>query len=301
MPESLASALHSQLIQGKTVLFTPASANAASTLGLVLGQNRIAAEEGAPQNYAMLGEIDFRHPLFAPFADARFSDFTKIHFWKYRRMDASLLPASRIVAKFDNGDAAIIEVPVGKGRVIIFTSGWHPADSQLALSTKFIPLLCSALELSGGAFAPAAQFHVGDTVPLAPAETGATITLPDGSSLKVAAGETNFTQTTMPGIYQVKAGTSEKRFAVNLDASESRTSPLPLDELEHLGAPVAKATTTTIAYAAHGKALLQSAELESRQKLWRWFIVATLGVLLMETAIAGRTARRLSAKAEATA
>jgi hypothetical protein len=303
--ETLAAALRNQIANGKTVLFAPTSVAAASTLGNLLGQKSFAAEEGSLRNYGMLGEIDFRHPLFAPFADARFSDFTKIHFWKYRRLDVAAIPNARIVAKFDNGDAAIVDVPIGKGRVIVFASGWHPADSQIALSTKFVPLLCSVLELSGGLSAAATQLHIGDSVSFASdwvqAGNTTTVTFPDGSSLKLAAGETNFTQTTMPGIYQVKAGTIEKHFAVNLDAAESRTSPMPLDELERLGAPVAKlATAATIARAARGKPLLQSAELENHQKLWRWFIAATLGVLLMETAIAGWTARKQLSKAEAT-
>jgi hypothetical protein len=299
--ETQAVALRAQLKQGKTVLFVPTSASAAATLGLLIGQNPVTVEEAAPRNYAMLGEIDFRHPLFAPFADPRFSDFTMIHFWKYRHIDPTALPNARIVAKFDNGDPAILDIPAGKGRVIVFASGWHPADSQLALSTKFVPLLCSTLELAGGRSEPPTQFHVGDKVLLEKTESERTMTFPDGSSLKVAANETNFTQTTMPGIYQVKAGTNERHFAVNLDAAESRTAPLPLDEFDRLGAPVAKPAPAKITATAHGKPWVQGTELENRQKLWRWFVVATLAVLLLETAIAGWTARKQSASTEAVA
>lgn len=303
--EPLAVVLRHQATQGKTVLFAPTTADAAATLGILLGQNRIAVEEVTAGNYAMLGEIDFRHPLLAPFADARFSDFTKIHFWKYRRLDPATIPDARVVARFDNGDAAILDIPVGKGRVIVIASGWHPADSQLALSTKFVPLLCSVLELGGGAAAAGTQFQVGDTVKFpadgTPAGSAATVVLPDGATVKLATGETNFTQATMPGIYQVKVGAGEKRFAVNLDAAESRTAPLPLDELDRLGAPTLAATMAPIARVAPGKPLVQNAEMESRQKLWRWFIAATLGVLLLETAVAGWTARRQSAKVEVTA
>ena len=35
------------------------------------------------------------------------------------------------------------------------------------------------------------------------------------------------------------------------------------------------------------KARLQAAELEQRQKLWRWLLVTALTVLVMETALAG--------------
>ena len=46
--------------------------------------------------------------------------------------------------------------------------------------------------------------------------------------------------------------------------------------------------------ASTGKADLQFAELENRQKLWRWVIIAAIVLLLGETWLAGRTTRRMS-------
>ncbi|HEU0038169.1 MAG TPA: BatA domain-containing protein [Verrucomicrobiae bacterium] len=313
LPEPQARALHDQAAAGKTILFALKSQAASATLARLLSLDNLAIEEARPDNYAMLAEIDFRHPLFAPFADPRFSDFTKIHFWKYRRLDPATIPNARVVAKFDSGDPAVFEVPVGKGRVIVLTSGWHSDDSQLALSTKFVPLLYSALDYSGAAPAPPEQFHVGDVVPLDSSPPGRrqgwVVRAPDGSELNLSSGETNFSRTMTPGVYSVapqplsepSAAPSQrpKRFAVNLDPAESRTAPLPVDEFERLGTPLAHASATVAREAAR-KVQLQTAELEGRQKLWRWFIVATLAVLLMETWLAGRTARRLVTPGEAT-
>jgi hypothetical protein len=111
LPEEFVRVLHDEIAAGKTVLFAPKSQAATPTLFRLLGVERLALEEVKPANYAMLGQIDFQHPLFAPFADPRFSDFTKIHFWKYRRLDASVIPGARIVAKFDNDDPALVDVP----------------------------------------------------------------------------------------------------------------------------------------------------------------------------------------------
>ncbi len=36
---------------------------------------------------------------------------------------------------------------------------------------------------------------------------------------------------------------------------------------------------------------MQNAELEGRQKLWRWLILATIGILIVETGLAGRIKR----------
>jgi hypothetical protein len=72
---------------------------------------------------------------------------------------------------------------------------------------------------------------------------------------------------------------------------------LGADELEHLGVPVTAAATLAAPKPDDTK-LLPGAEAENRQKLWRWFVAATILVLLIETALAGRTARRLNLKTE---
>jgi hypothetical protein len=302
LPGAPARALRELLTRGKTLLFAPTSAAAAPTLAAVLGVGEVRVEEAPPSRYAMLGEVDFRHPLFAPFADARFSDFTKIHFWKARRLDTDAIPGAKVLARFDTGDPALVEASVGKGRVLVLASGWHPADSQLALSSKFVPLLYSLLELAGAAPPAPAQYLVGEVVPL-PAEwtqTNAPLTVvrPDGSTVSLPAGATSFVEASAPGVYRVRAGATTRRFAVNLDPAESRTVPLPLDELERLGAPAQRPAPSATREAAR-KVHLQNAELEGRQKLWRWLLVATLAVLLTETWLAGRAARRLAAPGEA--
>jgi hypothetical protein len=290
LPEERTHALHEKIAaNGKTVLFALPNPESAVTLSFLLNINQLSAEEAHPVNYAMLSEINFRHPLFAPFADPRFSDFTRIHFWKYRRLDASAIPGARVLAKFDNGDPALIEAPVGKGRVLVLTSGWRTEDSQLALSTKFVPLLYSLLEQSGNASITASQYSVGDVVPL-PASPGVTVRMPGGSELNLPATETNFSRTTTPGIYTVTSSQSQKRFAVNLDPSESQIAPISADELERLGVPPSRQMSATPFETRH-KALLQNAELESRQKLWRSMLIVALAILLLESWLAGRAAR----------
>jgi hypothetical protein len=296
--------LRDLLARGRTVLWVPPDAAAAATLSQLIGGAPVPVTDQQPANYALLGEVDFRHPVFAPFADARFSDFTKIHFWKYRRFDLSARPDARVLARFDSGDPALFELPVGGGRVVGFASGWHPADSQLALSSKFVPLLHGLLEGSAGVLAAPGQYTVGDGVPLGvtPGATAAAVVVtgPDGLTVTLPAGGTNVTATTRPGIYTVTGDAAPARFVVNLAAAESRTAPLPADELERLGVPV-PGTAPGAERVAARQAQLQRAELEGRQKLWRWFLAATLAVLLLETWLAGRTARRSAGPGEVTA
>lgn len=292
----LAQEIRAQAMAGKTVLVSLTSAEMQPTFNALLQLDNLKLDVAHPDNYAMLGEMDFQHPIFAPFADPRFSDFTKIHFWQYVRFDSGAVPRARVLAKFDNGDPALVEVPTGAGRVLVLASGWQPKASQLALSSKFVPLMYSILESSGVSSPSPAQYRVGDVVPLASfgvsPQAGVTVKLPDESQVSVAAGETNFSRTDLPGIYTVAAERGAAKFVVNLDPAESRTAPLPVDELERLGVPVARAASESRVAEAERKTRLQNAELENRQKLWRWFVIGTVVVLLSETWVAGRAARR---------
>ena len=281
------------LTNGGTALFVLKTTAAAPTVGRLAGVDHLTAAEAATNGYAMFGQIDFEHPLFAPFADPRFSDFTKIHFWKHRKLETDRLPGARVLARFDNGEAALLEIPQGTGHLLVLVSGWHPADSQLALSSKFIPLLYSILEQAGGIKSQLAQFHVGDEINLAsfPSSPALSIRKPDGSQIQLGAGESRLGQTDQPGIYTLAALQPTVRFAVNLDAAESRTAPMSAEELMRLGVPL-KPPEIQLARQHEQKRRLHNAELENQQKLWRWLMVAALGVLLVETWLAGWLTRR---------
>jgi hypothetical protein len=284
------------LKDGKTVLFAMKTTAAAPVIGRLAGLAQFPAEEAPSDRYALLGQIDFEHPLFAPFADPRFSDFTKIHFWKHRRIATDSLPGAKILARFDDRDAALVQLAVGKGTLLILTSGWQPADSQLALSSKFVPLLYSMLEQSGGIKARLAQYVVGDPVPL-PRDLAAgapklTLRKPDGASIELLAGESKFSQADMPGIYTVTSVQPPFRFAVNLAPEESKTAPLATEELQRLGVPLKAEGVLTAKQVARKELKLRAAELENRQKLWRWLIVAALAVVLLETWLGGWLTRR---------
>ena len=287
-----AGALRAQAMAGKTLVFAPKSAAAAPTFAALLGREGLALEDVQPANYAMFAEIDFQHPLFAPFDDPRFNDFTKIHVWKYRKFSAAAIPGAHVVAKFDSGDPAMLDVPIGRGRLVVFAFGWQPDDSQLAVSSKFVPLLYSLLELAGGAMESPAPWIVGDAVPVPAGSEPTALRTPAGKTIALPAGTASFADTNEPGFYEFTTGGHTQRFVVNLDANESRTAPLAIDELEHLGVPAAVAHPASPRTSGQPQ-LLAAAEAENRQKLWRWFIAATFCVLLIETALAGRAARRL--------
>jgi hypothetical protein len=274
---------------GKIVLFPFTSAGSAKAFGALLGLPDLKADEATVRDYAMLAQIDFQHPLFAAFADPRYSDFSKIHFWKYRRLDPAQLPGARVLARFDSGDPAVLQIAIGKGSVVVLTSSWRPADSQLALSTKFVPLLQSLLAQSSGRPPRQDQYLVGDRVPTRPGEQPWIVSTPGGQKIEVAPGS-DFTATDEPGLYVINPGALS--FAVNLAPDESRTNPLPLDRLRSLGVPTRGRVSATPATDKAAALAAQRADDESRQKLWRWLIAAAVLLLVGETILATRADHR---------
>ena len=115
---------------------------------------------------------------------------------------------------------------------------------------------------------------------------------PDGKTETLAA-EKPFAQTDLPGIYTATFDGKERRFAVNLPLDESRTAPISPDELARLGVPLQTPVEFPVAATPERQRHLQQAELENRQKLWRWLVVGVLAVTFGEIILSGWLARRV--------
>jgi hypothetical protein len=271
-----------------------ADANDVEGLGRLLEREGLSAEEAEVDQYALLGQIDFRHPLFAPMADPRFNDFTKIHFWRYRRLDVASPDdeSLRVLARFDNGDPALLEQAVGRGRLMTLTSSWRPIDSELARSSKFVLLMATLLEYSEGGQPARSYYAVNEPIRLPPdsqAQTRRTLRRPDGAQVTLASRDAVFANTELPGRYELSTPAKKILYAVNVAASESKTTPMDADQLEQLG--VQLGLSQSVEASPTERRRLRDIELEKRQKIWRWLLAATLIVLIGETWLGGLFAR----------
>ena len=284
---------------GGTILLAMNSADAAATIAALAGLDQLDCEEAQVDEYAMLGTIEFEHPLLSAFSEPRFGDFTKIHFWKYRRINIESLPSARVLAQFDNGDPALFELPVGRGSLLVLTSGWDPSDSQLALSSKFVPLLYSILEYNSVFDGQQSQYYVNDHIRIPQPKTmepgNIKIRKPDNSLIDLGPQRQDFEQTELPGIYTLESPHSTSSgqaagsqiFAVNLSPQESRTAPLPLDELEQFGISFQGPSNITGEKTLQARQHSSLVEMEKEQKLWRRLLIALLAVLMVETWLGG--------------
>jgi len=281
---------------GGTVLAVVTAAGKATSLSALADAPTLSVEDAPGRGDAMLSEIAFDHPLFAPFAAPQFNDFTKIRFWRHRHIPTAPLGDVRVLARFENGDPAVIEKALGKGRLVILASGWSPADSQLARSSKFMPLMSALLEGPNAGPDLSADWLVQNRVPLP--EGALAVRKPDGSTIRLAPGASTFSETDLPGIYTIETAKGLREFAVNLDPLESKTAPLNVETLEQFGCRLTR-TAQPLANERELTRQMQNAELEGRQKLWRPLILAVISVLILETWLAGWLGRHNPNRKEA--
>ncbi|MFV1964406.1 MAG: hypothetical protein ACC628_03210 [Pirellulaceae bacterium] len=291
--------LKTYLENGGVVLMVPGSRAAAVALVSLTGKAELRFEQGPQRDdYVMLADIDFTHPIFAPLSQPRYSDFTKIHFWRHFPFRLEDDPAVNLLARFDNGDPALWEESYGKGRVLVLASGWHPQDSQLALSSKFVPWMASIMEQACGSLELPA-YQVDDTVTL-PVDgddrVDVTLRKPDGTDVVLASQVSQFTGADQPGIYAVRQAERRFAFAVNLAARESDTAPMDLERLEQAGVTLGDQPAPSKELERERQ--LRDVELEGHQKFWRWLIALALGAVIAETAWAARDAGRPSREVE---
>jgi hypothetical protein len=241
---------------GGNVLFTMRDAASAKSIAEILATTSGEAREAAVKDHVLFGEIDFKSSVFAPFADARYSDFSSIRVWKYRVLPADLTAKGSVLARFDSGDPAWVSFPVGKGTLHVLTTTWRPADSQLALSTKFPPLLHALLSQA-----------------TLPTERGA-----------VPVDDAHDT----PGIHR----DGSTVVSVQLDPAESERTPLPESELRALGLPLDP--PKDLARSAEVAREISNEEQEGRQRIGWWLLVGAAAFFLAETLFAGFAGKRLT-------
>lgn len=284
---TLTANLRAQLEAGGFALILVNNDDTLRTAATLAGEpNWTPASSAKPD--AMFGQLDFQHPLFAPFADPLYSDFTRIRFWQPRPIALPGNSAATVVARFDDSSPAVLEIPVGQGRLIVWPGDWTPTASQWVLSSKFVPWLQALAERAAGGTARASIAEIGDTArmlsPDLPAEWRRIAPSSNHAPLASAPHA--------PGLYELTQGNDRREVALLVPAAESQTDPLTLETWEQLGIPLRTDTVSSIRRPDTPSPSATAATLESRQQLWRWLLIAAVALLAIESFTSFAISRR---------
>jgi hypothetical protein len=229
------------------------------------------------------------HPIFAPFSkDA--PDLADAKFFKISLLGPTTATADRkVLARFTNGAAALVEASIGAGRTLLFTSTLDRDWNDLAIHRGFLPLIQQAVRhlarkhalgiesdhLVGGSVA----LPTGDLKKLevrGPDGIGAVF---EGDRL-AGRSSVRFGKTDHPGIYRVigtdQTGATHDReelaFAINVDPRGSDLTPVDATALPTSGTGSAVAPTDNT----------------RRVELWHALAAALLLLLLAEAILVQR-------------
>jgi hypothetical protein len=256
---------------------------------------------------------DLSHPIVAPFRGNPGAGLERVVTLEY--IQAKVAPGSpaRVALKFNSGDPAIIERPIGRGRSVLLTTSADVSWSTWPVHPTFPPMIHETVRYAAEGRWHQRQHLVGEPLArtLTGRESGIKVTMksPEGSeqTLRPVVGENRaditFTATNHPGIYEMaletpadaatpQASTAPEKaapavrhelYAINVDPRES---DLEMVDEKTLGST----TLAGVPYDRRSDWSHESRELGGNEPatsgLSRWLLVAMLGLLLVEPLLA---------------
>lgn len=239
----------------------------------------------------LITSVDASYPAVAPLRELRRSGFAAARFFQYRRLAAG--NDARVVARFDDGNVALAERAVGRGRIVVWASSLDTLWNDLALRPVFVPFVHGLLRHLAGFVDVPPAFTVGQIVQpatlgrspgKAAAAAGAasvTVRTPTGAQSVVSA--TAALPLAEAGFYELRGDGTSTAVAVNVDRGESDLTRLVPEELAASVAGDPGAAT-----AAAGPVTAEDEE--HRSGFWWYLLLAALVLLTIESVLANRLA-----------
>lgn len=233
--------------------------------------------------------INRRHPIIKALGLNESGDFGAARFKGY--WSSTPVEGGEVILRFDNGEAALLEKKVGRGRVLLFTSSLDTQWNNLPRQGLYVPLVHEMLRYLARHEEQKPWYTVGEPVRLMlPAGNALRISAPhDAETIltSAAGGDVFFRDTDRAGFYAVRGRQEPDALAVNVSAGESDLTP---GDPSLIGAALVNDVTRS-PVEQRGKAASIAAHVENSQRLWWWILLAVLFLGLGETLLANRTYR----------
>ena len=238
-----------------------------------------------------LGYLDYSHPVFEVFRTPRAGGFSGVHFFRYRALDPK---NNRVLARFDDGGAAMVERKIGAGRVIAWTTSLDSTWNDLAVKPAFLPFMrqiatvlanfqsSGAWQTAGRALDLTAKAKVGEGIVTAP--SGERSALSDkGKPAFVELGEQGFYTIRLN---QEPPGTKPQTVAVNIDPAETDLTAMDLQEFAARVTGRADGATNQTPPSD-----VTPADAERRQGIWWYLLLLGAAVLVAEAWLSNRLSK----------
>jgi len=261
------------------------AARVLETLGIGGIAGKAVLREQSLRN-AVIGEVDFKHPIFSVFVASGAGELYRPKFREYVKIAPD--SGAAVIGRYDTGDPFLVERRRGRGTVLAYSSTFNTKWSDFPVNEIYVPFL---YQLAGYAAARGdmrTDYFVGAPLPLKgnPGDEWE-VSAPGDRLFKVAVDESGtgyFRQTGEPGNYAAVSGQKQVNFSVNVDIRESDLQTRDAEEAYALITRPAEETEPDRAAALAGSIK----EDEKRQKLWRYIVLLIIALFAFETYFANR-------------
>jgi hypothetical protein len=251
-------------------------------------------------DYVLLTNVRLDHPVFQPFSQPHSGSFSTARF--YRHVHVDLGEKAEALARFDNGDPAVVSATVDKGRVLVFTSSCDDSANDLPLKAVYVPLWQQMVRYVENSQEGRRWVEVGDTVfprrvlvEAALKQAKGNIDLsqpiavvdPSRERIPLSPGAEAFVLD-KAGLYEIRALGLTATVAANPVARESDlTHGNPEEMLAGW-----QALDKTAKPAAVEAERLTPEQQDARTRIWRVLLLAGLTLLIGEALLANRSTLR---------
>lgn len=257
-----------------------------------------AVEADPPAFFDPLG---YAHPLVAPFRGRDRAGLLTTPVERYFQLLKPEDSTAKTALAFANGDAAIVEQKVGRGRSIVVATSADRSWTAMPLGPSYVPIVQELLAESVRGRFEQRNLLVGRPI----GEVVRTVAVDAPVAVQNPAGETqtvrvvaedgdslwSYANTGRSGFYRAELGPPLSRselFALNVDARESNLAKLDLDDLKtgiFSGVPFET-------FDGQNPADAEATPAVRRDSLHQWILWAVLTLLLAETGAACYLGRR---------
>ncbi|HYJ88290.1 MAG TPA: VWA domain-containing protein [Pyrinomonadaceae bacterium] len=244
------------------------------------------AVQTKPGDSVALTDVKFDHPIFEVFRES--GRLAAARVFGYFRTEPS--PNAAVIARYEDGSAALIEANAGKGRVLLFTSSLGPSWNDLSLTPLYLPFVhqmvrYTAIREEGSWYALGQTFRVAKesngVPPAVDSPNGTRLTenrlTPDGDLLVTGR---------QPGFYRLRYSARPDFAAVDLDSAEGDFTKL--DFAAFMTGVNGGGSGSGNAESRETDRRFTNEETEARQKVWWPLLFVALLLLLAESLLAQR-------------
>jgi hypothetical protein len=290
---ALADALGDFVVAGGGLLVVAATAAQPNWSAALLPGNPGPVVEARQASAYNMTDFEADHALTIGLGGRNTIDLSLARIFKYRELQPRT--GDRVVSRYSDGGAALVERRTGQGRVLVLTTTLDTHWNDIALQPAFLPFLHQGLRYLGAYQPYPNQFEIGAIADLlryarSLAGAGAIVAAATDAPLIVespAAGEIRVDRQnplltlTQPGFYQVHHATApgvEITLAANVDPHEANQQTLDVarfvEEIKASAVPATAGITPNRRLAA---------EYEQQQQLAYAIMLVVLALTLIES------------------